>query len=61
MLDGVLFQMSLFFSLRAAGRWREERGGNDLDGGAPYYRTYETRDGRFVAVGALEQKFYGNW
>ena len=58
MLDGALFQMSLYFSLHAAGRWRGERGGNDLDGGAPYYRTYETRDGRFVAVGALEQKFY---
>ena len=58
MLDGALFQMSLFFSLSAIGRWREERGSNHLDGGAPYYRTYETEDHKYLAVGALEQKFY---
>ena len=37
----------------------EGRGNNHLDGAAPYYRAYETKDGKFVAVGALEQKFYG--
>lgn len=58
MLDGALFQMSLFFSLSVMGRWLEERGSNHLDGGAPYYRTYETEDQKFVAVGALEQMFY---
>ena len=58
MLDGALFQMSLFFSLSVMGRWLEERGSNHLDGGAPYYRTYETEDQKFVAVGALEQTFY---
>tara|TARA_A100001388_G_scaffold87181_1_gene63060 strand:- start:519 stop:1616 length:1098 start_codon:yes stop_codon:yes gene_type:complete len=58
MLDGALFQMSLFFSLMAGGQWREGRGNNHLDGAAPYYRAYETKDGKFVAVGALEQKFY---
>jgi len=58
MLDGVLFQMSLYFTLGAAGRWRERRASNHLDGGAPFYRTYETQDGKYVAIGALEQKFY---
>ena len=58
MLDGVLFQMSLFLSMKAGGQWRDGRGNNHLDGAAPYYRTYETKDGKFIAVGALEQKFY---
>ena len=58
MLDGVLFQMSLFLSMKAGGQWRDGRGNNHLDGAAPYYRAYETKDGKFVAVGALEQKFY---
>ena len=58
MLDGVLFQMSLYFTLAAMGRWQETRGRNHLDGGAPYYRTYETKDAKFVSVGALENRFY---
>lgn len=38
--------------------WNDERGRNTLDGGAPYYDTYETKDGKYVAVGALEPQFY---
>jgi alpha-methylacyl-CoA racemase len=38
--------------------WRRERGTNMLDGGAPFYDTYETRDGKYVAVGAIEPQFY---
>lgn len=38
--------------------WKRERGTNMLDGGAPYYQTYETKDGKFVAVGAIEPQFY---
>ncbi|KAH7135020.1 CoA-transferase family III domain-containing protein [Dendryphion nanum] len=38
--------------------WKRERGTNMLDGGAPYYQTYETKDGRFMAVGAIEPQFY---
>jgi alpha-methylacyl-CoA racemase len=38
--------------------WRRERGTNMLDGGAPFYDTYETRDGRYMAVGAIEPQFY---
>ena len=58
MVDGATQLMSMFFALRAAGHWSGGRGGNLLDGGAPYYGTYETRDGRYVAVGAIESKFY---
>ena len=50
--------MSLFYELRAIGMWPGARGENLLDGGAPFYRTYRTRDDRFVAVGALEPRFY---
>jgi alpha-methylacyl-CoA racemase len=38
--------------------WRDERGVNLLDGGAPFYDTYECADGRYIAVGALEPRFY---
>ena len=59
MLDGAALLMWLFPSLRAAGEWNaEERGVNLLDGGAPFYDTYQTQDGRYVAVGALEPQFY---
>lgn len=44
--------------LRAAGAWNERRQENILDGGAPFYRCYEGSDGRYVAVAAIEAKFY---
>ena len=58
MTDGSALLTSLFHALGARGLWRETRGGNLLDGGAPFYRCYTCRDGRFVAVGALEPQFY---
>ena len=39
--------------------WRDERGVNVLDSGAPYYDVYETADGKWIAVGAIEPQFYG--
>jgi alpha-methylacyl-CoA racemase len=48
----------LFYGLIAGGRWNVARGDNLLDGGAPFYRCYECADGRYVAVGAIEPKFY---
>ena len=42
----------------ARGAWRDERGSNLLDGGAPFYATYRCADGRYVAVGALEPQFH---
>jgi alpha-methylacyl-CoA racemase len=58
MVDGAAQLMTMFHALAAAGEWPGARGENLLDGGAPFYDTYETSDGRFVAVGAIEAKFY---
>ena len=56
--DGAASLMALFCDLRAQGRWTDGRAANLLDGGAPFYRTYVCKDGRFIAVGALEPQFY---
>lgn len=58
MTDGAGLLAALFPALSARGLWSERRGANLLDGGAPFYRCYACRDGRFVAVGALEPRFY---
>jgi alpha-methylacyl-CoA racemase len=58
MVDGSALLTSFVYGLRAAGAWQDERGVNLLDGGAPFYDTYQTADGGYVAVGALEAKFY---
>src|SRR6185437_3749927 len=58
MVDGSALLTSFIYGLRARGAWRDERGVNLLDGGAPFYDTYATADGKFVAVGALEPQFY---
>ena len=57
MVDGSAVLASFLYGLRAAGAWQEGRGMNVLDGGAPFYDTYATADGRYMAVGALEPKF----
>ena len=58
MVDGAALLMSLMYVLRGMGQWSLERGGNMLDGSAPFYRTYATSDGGFVAVGAVEPQFF---
>jgi alpha-methylacyl-CoA racemase len=58
MVDGSALLASFLYGLLAAGGWQAGRGMNVLDGGAPFYDTYATADGRFMAVGALEPKFY---
>ena len=58
MVDGAASLASIFYGLAASGAWSHPRGENLLDGGAPFYATYETADGRFIAVGALEPKFF---
>jgi len=58
MVDGSALLTTFLYGMRAAGMWRDERGTNLLDGGAPFYDTYETADGQHVAVGALEPQFY---
>jgi alpha-methylacyl-CoA racemase len=59
MVDGTASLMTMTHAFLNAGYWREERGTNILDSGAPFYEVYETSDGRYVAVGAIEAKFYG--
>lgn len=56
-VDGVASLSAATMGMLATGRWGA-RGDNVLDGGAPYYRTYATRDGGYVAVGAIEPQFY---
>ena len=58
MLDGASLLMSMVWGFRARGIWPGGRGENYLDGGAPYYDSYETRDGKFVAIGSIEPQFY---
>ncbi|WP_121061420.1 CaiB/BaiF CoA transferase family protein [Chachezhania antarctica] len=58
MVDGASALMALIHSMIAQGRWSEERESNWLDGGAPYYRTYECADGKFISVGPLEPQFF---
>jgi alpha-methylacyl-CoA racemase len=58
MVDGAALLMAMTYGLRAAGAWRDAREDNLLDGGAPFYRCYETADGKHVAVAALEPAFY---
>lgn len=60
MVDGAGLLAQLQWSWKAAGRWVSRSEGNLLDGSAPFYATYECADGRFVAVGALEEKFWRN-
>ncbi|WP_284225141.1 CaiB/BaiF CoA transferase family protein [Mycobacterium antarcticum] len=58
MIDGSSVLVQMMWSFRASGMWSDERGANMLDTGAPYYDTYETSDGKYVAVGAIEPQFY---
>ena len=57
-VDGSAHLNAMLASLIAGGDWREERAVNLLDGGMPFYDVYETADGRHMAVGPLEPKFY---
>ena len=58
MVEGASLLAAMFSGLLAAGRWSEERGANILDTGAPWYDCYETGDGKHVAIGAIEAKFF---
>ncbi len=57
-LDGTVSQLAMILGLRGNGLWNQPRGQNLLDGGLPFYRTYRCSDGKFIAVGALEPKFF---
>lgn len=57
-VDGAAALQAMTYGLLADGTWRDERGANLLDTGAPFYDVYATADGRHMAVGALEPQFY---
>lgn len=57
-VDGAAHLASMIHGMLAAGGWQDRRGVNLLDGGCPFYGTYETADGQYMAVGALEPQFY---
>ncbi|WP_405476775.1 CaiB/BaiF CoA transferase family protein [Streptomyces sp. NBC_00009] len=57
-VDGASHLAAMIHGMLAAGGWQDRRGSNLLDGGCPFYGTYETSDGQYMAVGALEQQFY---
>jgi alpha-methylacyl-CoA racemase len=59
MVDGSAVLMSMMWGLKKIGFWDEEHfGANVLDTGAPFYDTYETKDGKFISLGSLEPQFY---
>lgn len=57
-VDGSAHLATMIHGMLAAGAWQDRRGSNLLDGGCPFYGCYETSDGRYMAVGPLEQRFY---
>ncbi len=58
MTDGSASLMSMFFGFTASGMWQPEKGTNMLDGGAHFYDTYETSDGKWISIGSIEPQFY---
>ncbi|MFF3495377.1 CaiB/BaiF CoA transferase family protein [Streptomyces sp. NPDC002795] len=60
-VDGTAHLSTMIHGMLAAGGWQDRRAANLLDGGAPFYGTYETADGKHMAVGALERQFYAEF
>jgi len=58
MVDGAAALMTMTYTLRSAGMWQDARGTNLLDTGAHFYEVYETADGGYLGVGAIEPQFY---
>jgi len=60
MSDGVISMMGMIYGDFADGRWVDERESNPIDGGAPFYNVYRCRDGKWLAIAAIEPQFYRN-
>ncbi|MEX2209028.1 MAG: CaiB/BaiF CoA-transferase family protein [Myxococcota bacterium] len=58
MVDGAALLMSMFWGMRNAGFWNDERGTNLLDTGAHFYEVYECSDGKYISLGSIEPQFY---
>ena len=60
MVDGAASLMGMVHGMFSAGAWKDERGTNVLDTGAPWYNCYETKDGKWVSIGSIEKRFYAD-
>ncbi len=58
MVDGAATLATFLYGMRASGDWRDVRGDNIIDTGAPWYDVYQTRDGEYVSIGSIEPQFY---
>ena len=58
MVDGAAYLLAGIYGLYSQGSWKDERGVNFVDTGAPWYDVYATKDGKWLSVGAIEQRFY---
>ena len=58
MSDGAASLMAMFYGMKAAGVWTDQRRSNLLDGGAHFYDTYQCADGEWIAIGSIEPQFY---
>ncbi|MCP5178411.1 MAG: CoA transferase [Pseudomonadales bacterium] len=58
MVDGASTLMAMFYTMAASGVFKTDRGTNLLDGGAHFYDTYETGDGKYICIGSIEPQFY---
>jgi alpha-methylacyl-CoA racemase len=59
MVEGASLLAAMFAGLLKSGQWSEARGENILDTGAPWYNVYETSDGKYVSIGSIEARFFG--
>ena len=60
MVDGASLLMAGIYGFLGSGMWKDERGENILDTGAPWYGVYETKDGKWVSIGSIEKRFYAD-
>jgi alpha-methylacyl-CoA racemase len=58
MVEGASLLAVMFAGFLGGGQWTDVRGSNILDTGAPWYNVYETKDGKHVSIGAIEERFY---
>jgi alpha-methylacyl-CoA racemase len=58
MVEGASLLAVMFAGFLGGGGWSDSRGTNILDTGAPWYNVYETKDGKYVSIGAIEERFY---
>ena len=58
MVDGSALLMTMIYTMRGMGLWKDSLGSNFLDGGAHFYDTYECKDGKYISIASIEPKFY---